>query len=151
MDLQWIIFGFIAYCSVDSTQVRTFSNRQYNYSLSPSWHVVMQNNRQEDQEQLAVLARRPNQQQLETYISYRWVLVMCLFGWNHSIPAETIAFPANQTFKDDRLANPVTLTSVLPGYGITALAFLASCIRAFNYRVQVCRIRQSENLLMNAV
>nr|AXY55008.1 vitellogenin [Maruca vitrata] len=61
-------------CTVDVNQINTFSNRQYEYTLSRSWHVVIQDDgsRQgKDNEQLVVLARRPNEQQQEIYISYK--------------------------------------------------------------------------------
>ncbi|CAH2099264.1 unnamed protein product [Euphydryas editha] len=62
---------FQPYCSVDSSKVRTFSDRSYDYTLSRSWHVVLHDNRPERNENLAVLARRCNDNEQEMYISFR--------------------------------------------------------------------------------
>ncbi|CAH4036684.1 unnamed protein product [Pieris brassicae] len=58
------------YCSIESTRVRTFSDRRYNYTLSRNWHVVMVN-RVPYNDDYTVLARRPSEDTQEVYISYR--------------------------------------------------------------------------------
>ncbi|XP_045456674.1 vitellogenin-like [Melitaea cinxia] len=62
---------FQPYCSVDGSKVRTFSDRSYEYTLSRSWHVVLYDNRPERNENLAVLARRLDDNTREMYISFR--------------------------------------------------------------------------------
>ncbi|CAH2243727.1 jg8786 [Pararge aegeria aegeria] len=57
-------------CSVDGSKVRTFSERDYDYKLSRSWHVVMLDDRPGTNEDLVVLARRPSEMRQEIYISY---------------------------------------------------------------------------------
>ncbi|CAG5058253.1 unnamed protein product [Parnassius apollo] len=62
------------YCSVDGTYVRTFSDRSYKYSLTNSWHVVMQEQAKypgASREQYVILAKKPSEQQQEMYISYQ--------------------------------------------------------------------------------
>ncbi|XP_032524894.2 vitellogenin-like [Danaus plexippus] len=59
------------YCSVDSNRVRTFSNREYDYTLSPSWHVVMHDDRPGRNEDLVVLSRRPQEMKMQIYLFYR--------------------------------------------------------------------------------
>ncbi|XP_023941468.1 vitellogenin [Bicyclus anynana] len=57
-------------CSVDNNKVRTFSDRDYDYKLSRSWHVVMLDDRPGSSEDLVVLARRPSENRQDIYISY---------------------------------------------------------------------------------
>ncbi|PZC74123.1 hypothetical protein B5X24_HaOG208265 [Helicoverpa armigera] len=67
-------YQYQPFCSIDGNQVRTFSNRSYNYELSKSWHVVMReeyNKIRGKWDDLVILARRPSQQQQEIYISYK--------------------------------------------------------------------------------
>ncbi|XP_049881610.1 vitellogenin-like [Pectinophora gossypiella] len=60
------------YCTVDGTQIKTFSNRVYDYTLSPAWHVVMYDPRwQQHRDELVVLSRRPSQEKQDIYISYK--------------------------------------------------------------------------------
>ncbi|XP_028160656.1 vitellogenin-like [Ostrinia furnacalis] len=64
---------YLPFCTVDASKVRTFSNRSYDYTLTRSWHVVMQDDGKrvgKANEQLVVLARRPSDK-LEMYISYK--------------------------------------------------------------------------------
>ncbi|RVE48729.1 hypothetical protein evm_006623 [Chilo suppressalis] len=64
---------YLPYCTVDSNKIRTFSNRSYEYSLTRSWHVVMQHDAmvRGGNDKLVVLARRPQEKKLELYISYK--------------------------------------------------------------------------------
>ncbi len=68
---------YYPFCTVDSNRVRTFSNRTYEFQPTRSWHLVMHDDaryagkHEENREQLAVLARRPSEKHLETYISYK--------------------------------------------------------------------------------
>ena len=63
---------YLPYCTVDGTQIKTFSNRAYDYTLSPAWHVVMQDPRSEfHNEELVILARRPSENKQDVYISYK--------------------------------------------------------------------------------
>uniref|UniRef100_A0A2A4JFI3 Vitellogenin domain-containing protein n=1 Tax=Heliothis virescens TaxID=7102 RepID=A0A2A4JFI3_HELVI len=57
------------YCAVDTSKIHTFSGRNYDYSLTGSWHAVMldENNQFNP---LVVLARRPNENEEEIYFSY---------------------------------------------------------------------------------
>ncbi|CAH2060949.1 unnamed protein product, partial [Iphiclides podalirius] len=59
------------HCSIDGSKVKTFSNRSYDYPLTSSWHVVMQEDAGQSGEQFVILARKPNEQQQEIYISYK--------------------------------------------------------------------------------
>ncbi|CAB3258667.1 unnamed protein product [Arctia plantaginis] len=62
------------FCTVDGVKVKTFSSRSYEYELSRSWHVVMQ---QEDckergkWDELVILSRRPSAKQQQVYISHK--------------------------------------------------------------------------------
>nr|ALR35190.1 vitellogenin [Spodoptera exigua] len=61
------------YCTIDGTKVKTFSNRSYDYELSPSWHLVMQEVSNQNRgvwNEMVILAKRPTQQQQEVYISF---------------------------------------------------------------------------------
>nr|WJN66572.1 vitellogenin [Grapholitha molesta] len=68
---------FLPYCSVDGSKIRTFSNRSYDYTLTSSWHVVVQDNAKYagqhglSNEQLVILARRPEEKKQEIYVSYK--------------------------------------------------------------------------------
>ncbi|XP_060807429.1 vitellogenin [Amyelois transitella] len=59
------------FCTIDSNAVKTFSNRTYEYTLSPSWHVLMQHDGNRVNDKLVVLARRPTEKQEELYIAYK--------------------------------------------------------------------------------
>nr|BAB32642.2 vitellogenin [Bombyx mandarina] len=61
------------YCSIDGTRIHTFSNRSYEYPLSRSWHVVMQDESTQrgNWHELAILSRRQQRDQQEIYISYK--------------------------------------------------------------------------------
>ncbi|KAG6446639.1 hypothetical protein O3G_MSEX004534 [Manduca sexta] len=61
------------YCSVDGTKVQTFSRRSYEYQLTSSWHVVLQDQRSQHGfgDDLVILARKPKPDQQEVYISYK--------------------------------------------------------------------------------
>ncbi|XP_063630311.1 vitellogenin-like [Cydia splendana] len=68
---------YLPYCSVDGSKIRTFSNRSYDYTLTSSWHVVVQDNAKYagqqgvSNEQLVILARRPEEKEQEIYVSYK--------------------------------------------------------------------------------
>ncbi|KAJ8705339.1 hypothetical protein PYW07_011166 [Mythimna separata] len=67
-------YQYQPFCTIDGTKVRTFSNRTYDYELSRSWHVVMQeeyNKARGKWDELVILARRPTQLQQQIYISYK--------------------------------------------------------------------------------
>ncbi|CAG9796078.1 unnamed protein product [Diatraea saccharalis] len=61
------------FCSVDANEIKTFSNRTYEYILSRNWHVVMQDDStlHGGNDKVVVLARRPQDKKLELYISYK--------------------------------------------------------------------------------
>lgn len=64
---------FQPFCTIDGNKVRTFSNRSIDYELSRSWHLVMQEESNENRgrwNEMVILARRPSQQEQEIYISY---------------------------------------------------------------------------------
>ncbi|XP_053619274.1 vitellogenin-like [Plodia interpunctella] len=59
------------FCTIDYNAVRTFSNRKYQYTLSPSWHVAMHHDGSRVNDKLTVLTRRPSVMQQELYIAYK--------------------------------------------------------------------------------
>nr|ALN38805.1 vitellogenin [Cadra cautella] len=59
------------FCTIDNNVVRTFSNRTYQYTLSPSWHVAMHYDGSRTNDKLTVLTRRPSVMQQELYIAYK--------------------------------------------------------------------------------
>ncbi|KAJ8707494.1 hypothetical protein PYW08_010746 [Mythimna loreyi] len=67
-------YQFQPFCTIDGTRVRTFSNRTYDYELSRSWHLVMQeeyNKARGKWDELVILARRPTKLQQQIYISFK--------------------------------------------------------------------------------
>ncbi|XP_063370028.1 vitellogenin-like [Cydia amplana] len=68
---------YLPYCSVDGSKIRTFSNRSFDYTLTSSWHVVVQDNAKYagqqgvSNEQLVILARRPEEKKQEIYVSFK--------------------------------------------------------------------------------
>lgn len=62
---------------MDGTKIKTFSNRSYDYTMTPQWHVVVEDDGkyagkpEHSIEQLVVLARRAQETQQEIFISYR--------------------------------------------------------------------------------
>ncbi|XP_075987385.1 uncharacterized protein LOC142984007 [Anticarsia gemmatalis] len=65
---------YLPHCTVDGKKVKTFSNRTYDYKLSGAWHLVMQQEEAKKQgkwDELVILARRPNEQEQEIYISHK--------------------------------------------------------------------------------
>ncbi|KAL4712509.1 hypothetical protein ACJJTC_007525 [Scirpophaga incertulas] len=61
------------FCTIDSNKIRTFSGRNYNYTVSPSWHVVIKDDasREGSMDKLVALAKRPVGNQMELYVSYK--------------------------------------------------------------------------------
>uniref|UniRef100_A0A2A4J1L8 Vitellogenin domain-containing protein n=1 Tax=Heliothis virescens TaxID=7102 RepID=A0A2A4J1L8_HELVI len=61
----------LPFCAVDDNKVWTFSGRSYDYSISGAWHVVMVDEAKEFGNELLILARRPENNQTEVYVTYK--------------------------------------------------------------------------------
>jgi len=58
------------YCTVDRSQVNTFSNLTYNYKLGNCWHIVM-SSQPDDETQTHILMKNPGPNQAEIMVIHR--------------------------------------------------------------------------------
>nr|AXM43802.1 vitellogenin [Conopomorpha sinensis] len=66
---------YLKYCSAERENIKTFSDKAYNYTMSGSWHVLLLDEwwaaGKRPADELVILARKPSPDEQEIYISYQ--------------------------------------------------------------------------------
>ncbi|CAH1643963.1 unnamed protein product [Spodoptera littoralis] len=64
-------YQHLPFCSVDDNKIKTFSGREYEYSVTNAWHVVMVDKAREFDNDIVILIRREGANQAVVYVSYK--------------------------------------------------------------------------------
>ncbi|CAH0697616.1 unnamed protein product [Spodoptera exigua] len=87
-------YQHLPFCTVDDNKIKTFSGREYDYSVTNAWHVVMVDKAREFDNDVVILIRRESANQAVVYVSYRTLLGQSL---EIEITPKTIEVTTNAT------------------------------------------------------